>query len=92
MTRKITILKNLTVVGIVLSIALINSCVTVSGTAKPNPKLAAQYLEKGEAFEKQGDLPSALEQYKLAMTADPQNDKAIQNNERLTNVVNAVVF
>ena len=84
MTRKNTTLKILTVFGIIASIAFFNSCVTLSGTSKPNPKLAAQYLEKGLELEKQGDLPSALEQYKLAMTADPQNDAAIQNNERLT--------
>jgi tetratricopeptide (TPR) repeat protein len=84
MTLKNTTKRILTVLGIVLSIALFNSCVTVSGTAKPNPKLAAQYLEKGQELEKQGDLTSALEQYKLAMTADPKNDTAIQSNERLS--------
>lgn len=84
MTRKNTTLSILTVLAVVLSIFIISGCVALSGTAKPNPKLAAQYLEKGMELEKQGDLPSALEQYKLALTADPQNEAALQNNERLT--------
>jgi len=84
MTRKKTTLSFLTVLAFLLSIVIISGCVTLSGTAKPNPKLAAQYLEKGQDLEKQGDLPAALEQYKLALTADPQNESAMQNNERLT--------
>ncbi len=84
MTRKNITIGLLTVLGIVLSIVIFSGCATLLGTAKPNPKLAAQYLEKGRELEKQGDLPSALEQYKLALTADPQNEAAMQNNERLT--------
>lgn len=84
MTRKDITFKILAMISIVLSIGLLAGCATMSGSGKPNPKLAAQYLEKGQALEKQGDLPSALEQYKLAMTADPQNETAVKNNERLT--------
>ncbi len=84
MTRKNMTFNFLTELGIILSIAIISGCVTLSSTTKPNPKLAAQYLEKGQELEKQGNLPSAAEQYKLALTADPQNQAAKQNNERLT--------
>ncbi len=84
MTRANIGLRFLSTISIIAFIGLLNSCTTVSGTAKPNPKLAAQYLEKGRQLEKQGDLPSALEQYKLAMTADPKNETAIKDNKRLT--------
>ena len=84
MTHKKKIFSILTVLGTVLAIIGVSGCVTPSSTAKPNPKLASQYLEKGQQLEKLGDLPSALEQYKLALTADPQNEAAKQSNERLT--------
>jgi len=75
--------------GVIISvllylIAAIVGCGTMFGTAKPNPQLSAQYLEKGRQLETGGQLTEALEQYKLAVTADPQNEEAVKNSDRLT--------
>jgi tetratricopeptide (TPR) repeat protein len=70
--------------GLLLLITMLDGCVTTAGTAKPNPALAARYFDKGRQLEGQGDLPAALEQYKLALTADPKNDAALQKSQRLT--------
>ncbi len=53
-------------------------------TSQSDPELAAQYVLRAQKLEKQGDLPAALEQYKLAITADPANSNAKENSERLT--------
>lgn len=78
MTRRFNI-----VIGIVLLGVFINGCVTPKGTAKPDPKLAVEYVAKAQEFEKKGDLPAALEQYKLALTVDPKNPTAQKNHSRL---------
>jgi len=71
------------VLGILLSGLQLSGCVMPGSKAKPNPELAAQYIEKGKVLEKKGDLPEAYEQYKLALTVDPKNPEASQNRERL---------
>jgi tetratricopeptide (TPR) repeat protein len=78
-----------TVVGamiaiMVLLMMMLGGCAGLSGTAKPNPKLAAEYLAKGQQLETQDDLVAAMEQYKLALTADPKNEAAMQSSQRLT--------
>ena len=73
---------------IVLSMVIFGGCAKMIGTAKPNPKLAAEYLAKGQQLESQGDLAAAMEQYKLALTVDPKNETAIQNSRRLTDQLN----
>ena len=47
---------------IVLLMLLLGGCAKLAGTAKPNPKLAAEYLAKGQQLETQGDLAAAMEQ------------------------------
>lgn len=81
MTRKTIFF--MTFVAFLLSGLLLNGCLKPSGTAKPNPKLAAQYLEKGKTLETKGALIEAYEQYKLALTVDPKNAEAGQLAERL---------
>lgn len=81
MTRKTIFFT--TFVAFVLSGLLLNGCLKPSGTAKPNPKLAAQYLEKGKALQKEGALTEAYEQYKLALTVDPKNAEAGQRAGQL---------
>ena len=73
---------------IVLPMVMFGGCAKLTSTAKPNPKLAAEYLAKGQQLESQGDLPAAMEQYKLALTVDPKNEAAIQHNQRLTDQLN----
>jgi tetratricopeptide (TPR) repeat protein len=60
------------------------SCITLGSRTKPNPQLAAQYIERARNFEKKGMLPNALEQYKLALTVDPKNETAKKNHRRLS--------
>jgi len=48
-----------------------------------DPELAAQYVNSARNLEKQGDLAAALEQYKLALTAEPENSTAKENVGRL---------
>ncbi|MEJ2038703.1 MAG: hypothetical protein P8X55_07180, partial [Desulfosarcinaceae bacterium] len=70
-------------------VALCSACVTTtSGTKKADPKLAAEYVQKARQLEKKGDLPAALEQYKLALTADPKNTEAGENHARLAKQLN----
>lgn len=66
---------------LVLSLA---GCASMGGTDRPNPELSAQYLAKAQELEKQGDLPAAMEKYKLALTADPGNSSAAEGQERLS--------
>lgn len=51
---------------------------------KRDVRLAAHYIEAAENLEKHGDLPAALEQYKLALTADPENAVAVEQHGRLS--------
>ena len=53
-------------------------------TKKADPKLAAEYIAKARTLEQQGELPEALENYKLALTVDPQNAEAGENHARLS--------
>jgi tetratricopeptide (TPR) repeat protein len=63
---------------------LVTACVSTSSkTKKPNPALAGQYIAQAQTLEKKGDLPAALEQYKLALTVDPENKQAMSNQARL---------
>ncbi len=82
MTRRLNI-----VIGIVLLGFFLNGCVTPKGTAKPDPKLATEYVAKAQSYEKKGDLPAALENYKLALTVDPKNPTAKKNQKRLSKML-----
>lgn len=75
----------------ILGLALIG-CVT---PAKKGPdkgsgleqKLAAEYLLKGQQLEKKGDLVSALEQYKLALTVNPAQREAQTSRARVEKAI-----
>jgi tetratricopeptide (TPR) repeat protein len=80
MTRKLRI----SVVPLLIATAFLAACVSTGlKTQKPDPKLAAQYITQAQQLEEQGDLTGALEQYKLALTVDPQNAPAEENRARL---------
>lgn len=79
--------RNLRIIFILcLGIAfLATACVSMKPkTQKPNPALASQYIAKAQTLEANSNLPAALEQYKLALTADPENIQAKQSQARLT--------
>jgi tetratricopeptide (TPR) repeat protein len=85
MTRKSSLIRIIAVAALLVFTILLNSCITAGGAkTKPDPKLTAQYLEKAREFESMGDLVSALEQYKLALTVDPQNAQGIEGRDRLS--------
>ena len=77
--------RNLLFFALISLLLFFSACVTPGfKTQKANTKLANQYLTTGQQLEKQGDLPAALEQYKLALTVDPKNSSARSNQERLS--------
>ncbi len=64
----------------ILAVVLIQTgCATM-----PNPELGNKYVAEAQDLEKNGDLPTALEKYKLALTADPGNATAKESRQRLT--------
>ncbi|MGB5746119.1 MAG: tetratricopeptide repeat protein [Desulfobacterales bacterium] len=61
-------------IGAILVLALAVGC---AGLGKKSPaQLADEYTAKAKAYEAQGDMVEALEQYKLALTVDPENQLA----------------
>ena len=62
------------IIGIVIVLILAAGC---AGFGKKSPaQLAEEYTEKAQNFEAQGNLVEALEQYKLVLTVDPENQLA----------------
>lgn len=69
--------------ALLLSLCLLSSCVSQQ-TAKPEePILTEKYIMKGESYEDQGQLQSALEQYELALTVDPNNLSALDHKKKV---------
>ncbi|MGD9302603.1 MAG: LysM peptidoglycan-binding domain-containing protein, partial [Desulfobacterales bacterium] len=61
-------------IGVILVMALAVGC---AGPGKKSPaQLAEEYTVKAKAYEAQGDKVEALEQYKLVLTVDPENQMA----------------
>ena len=85
MTHKNIVFGTIVMVGFFLSGVLFTGCVTPGGTTpKPNVALTATYLKKANELEAAGDLVAALEQYRLALTVDPQNTQGIEGRDRLS--------
>ncbi len=85
MTFKNLVFGTIAMVGLFISGILFNGCITPgAATAKPDPKLTAQYLKKAGELESRGDLVTALEQYKLALTVDPKNPQGLEGRDRLS--------
>lgn len=62
------------IVGIIILFVWAGGCATF-GTKSPE-QLADEYTSKAQQYESQGDLVAAMEQYKLALTVDPENQLA----------------
>ena len=57
---------------IVCLLAILAAC----ATAPSSDKLGAEYLTRAQAYEQEGDLVAALEQYQLTLTVQPNNPTA----------------
>ncbi|MCD4721611.1 MAG: hypothetical protein K8S13_17375 [Desulfobacula sp.] len=69
---------------IVLFTVLISGC--ISSSKKPDshePELIQQHIAKGESLERESLFSSALEQYKLALTIDPENREAVRHKKEI---------
>jgi len=54
----------------------------------PEKKVVKEYLKKGGAYEKDGDLVNAYKQYNLATTVNPSEQKAVEGRERVQEALN----
>ena len=62
------------ILSAVLLLVLATGCSKLGG--KSPAQLGEEYTAKAQQYEAQGDLVEALEQYKLALTVDPENQLA----------------
>ena len=69
------------ILGISLLIVLISGC--AQPTIKPPEPITDQYMVKAQEYEAKGDLVEALEQYKLALTVDPENQAAKEKRAKI---------
>jgi len=68
-------------VGSLFLFAVVAGC--AQAPTKPSADLPDQYISKAQEFEARGDLVEALEQYKVALTVDPQNQLAKEKASQL---------
>jgi len=69
---------------IILLMLLISGCASTSKKSDPpEANLIQQHIAKGESLEQQALFSSALEQYKLALTIDPENTGALQHKKKV---------
>ena len=68
-------------VGFLFLFAVVAGC--AQAPTKPSADLPDQYISKAQEFEARGDLVEALEQYKVALTVDPQNQLAKEKASQL---------
>lgn len=73
--------------ALLLSLSLLSSCVSQQTTKPEEPTLVEQYITNGEAYEDQGQLQSALEQYELALTVDAENLSALDHKKKVEAVL-----
>jgi len=61
-------------IGVILVLALAVGCAGLG--KKSSAQLAEEYTAKAKVYEAQGEMVEALEQYKLVLTVDPENQLA----------------
>ncbi|NIO05139.1 MAG: LysM peptidoglycan-binding domain-containing protein [Proteobacteria bacterium] len=77
-------MKNKTgIIGVVLLLCLVTGCAKFKSITKRQPGLAEQYTAKAQEYEVKGDLVEALEQYKLVLTVEPENQLAKAKSEEI---------
>jgi len=69
------------ILGIGLLIVLVSGC--AQPTIKPPEPITNQYMIEAQEYEAKGDLVEALEQYKLALTVDPENQAAKEKRTKI---------
>ena len=69
------------IVGIIILLVWAGGCATF-GTKSPK-QLADEYTVKAQQYEAKGDLVAALEQYKLVLTVDPENQLAQEKRKAI---------
>jgi len=73
------------IIGIIFLCTLVIGCAALG--IKPSPKtpqqLAEQYLAAAQEYEAKGEKVKALEQYKLLLTVDPENQLAQEKSTQL---------
>ena len=69
------------ILGIGLLFALVSGC--AQPTVKPPEPIDNQYMVKAQEYEAKGDLVEALEQYKLALTVDSENQTAKEKRTKI---------
>ena len=74
-------------VGLGLLLMLLWGCQTAQAPREKD-KQANAYIEQAQAYEIQGNLVEALEQFKLAQTIDPNDAFVNENIQRLENQLN----
>jgi len=62
------------IIGVLFVFALVAGC--AEAPTRPPAELPETYITKAQELEAQGDLVKALEQYKVALTVDPENQMA----------------
>ena len=73
-------------ISVILMLVLAAGCATF-GTKSPS-QLAEEYISKAQQYEAQGNLVEALEQYKLALTVQPENKLAKEKSIAIGQKVN----
>jgi len=76
------------IVGIIILFLWVGGCATF-GTKSPK-QLADEYTVKAQQYEEKGDLVAALEQYKLVLTVDPENQLAQEKRKAIEPQLNTL--
>lgn len=71
------------ITGIILLVILAMGCEKRETQTPPPVRLSDQYLIKAQEYETEGKLVEALEQYKLALTVEPQNTMALEKTSQI---------
>ena len=74
------------IIGVVILLIVIVGC--AQPAVKRQPDLAEQYTAKAAEYEAKGDLIEALEQYRLAVTVDPENQLAQEKSAEIEQELN----
>lgn len=69
------------IVGVLFIVAIAAGCAQVP--TKPPKDLPDQYISRAQELEAKGNLVEALEQYRVALTVDPQNKLAKEKIEKI---------
>ncbi len=72
-----------TIMGIILLVVLTAGCEKRETEVPPPVRLPDQYLIKAQEYESEGKPVEALEQYKLALTVEPENPVALEKLSEL---------